>query len=158
MSKAIYPGTFDPITSGHGHIIERALELFESVVVAVAANPGKAPAFDLEERKAFIESIYTDQPRVRVVGFSGLLVQCARDEGASVIVRGLRAVSDFEFEFQMALMNRHLDPNVETVFLTPSEHFTFTSASLVREIASLGGDVSDFVHPLVLEALRARFG
>ncbi|MGD8380420.1 MAG: pantetheine-phosphate adenylyltransferase [Gammaproteobacteria bacterium] len=152
--SALYPGTFDPITNGHTDLVRRAAELFERIVIAVAANPGKSPAFTLEQRVEFARTALADLDNVDVRPFSGLTVEFARNENVGVILRGLRAVSDFEFEFQLAAMNRHLDPEVETMFLTPSEQYTFISSSLVREIASLGGDVSEFVHPEVEAALK----
>lgn len=153
---ALYPGTFDPITNGHHDIIRRATKLFDSVTVAVAASPSKTPAFDLEQRVAMAELVLADLPAVRVTGFSGLTVEFARARGIAVVLRGLRAVSDFEFEFQLAGMNRHLDPDVETMFLTPAEQFSYISSSLVREISALGGDVSPFVHPAVEAELKRR--
>ena len=158
MTTALYPGTFDPITCGHADIIGRARLLFDQVVVAVAANPDKRPLFDHAERIRLVEAALGDGPGVRVVGFSDLLVDCARREGTRVILRGLRAVSDFEYEFQMAAMNRRLAPDLETVFMAPSEHYTFISASLVKEIARLGGDVGEFVHAAVAAALAEKFG
>lgn len=155
-SKAVYPGTFDPLTSGHEDIVRRASGLFSEVVVAVADNTSKKPLFNLEERVELAAMVLSDCPNVRVVGFSGLLMQFVREQGASVVVRGLRAVSDFEYEFQLAGMNRKLFPEVETLFLTPAEQYMFISASLVREIALLGGDVSQFVSPLVQEALQRK--
>jgi pantetheine-phosphate adenylyltransferase len=151
---ALYPGTFDPITNGHTDIIVRGTRLFDEVVIAIAANPAKAPMFSLDERVAMAEAVVAEIPGVRVMGFDSLLIHCVREQGARVILRGLRAVSDFEYEFQMASMNRRLDPEVETVFLTPSENHTFVSASLVKEIAKYGGDVSQFVAPGVAAALR----
>ncbi len=153
---ALYPGTFDPITNGHHDIIRRATKLFDSVTVAVAASPSKTPAFDLEKRVAMAELVLADLPAVKVTGFSGLTVEFARKHGMAVVLRGLRAVSDFEFEFQLAGMNRHLDPDVETMFLTPAEQFSYISSSLVREISALGGDVSPFVHPAVEAELKRR--
>lgn len=155
--SVLYPGTFDPITNGHHDLIRRAAELFDRVVVAVAADTGKEPAFNLEERVELVRTVIADVPHVEVTSFSGLTVEFARSRNIGAILRGLRAVSDFEFEFQMAAMNRHLGPEVETVFLTPGERFTFISSSLVRQVASLGGDVTDLVHPHVQEALRQRF-
>ncbi|MEA5446126.1 pantetheine-phosphate adenylyltransferase [Gammaproteobacteria bacterium AB-CW1] len=152
--KALYPGTFDPITNGHADLVRRAARLFDSVVVAIAASPGKQPRFSLDERVRFAELALEELDNVEVKPFEGLTVEFAREHGISAIVRGLRAVSDFEFEFQLAAMNRHLENGVETVFLTPSEQYTFVSSSLVREIASLGGDVSDFVHPTVEAELK----
>ncbi len=153
---ALYPGTFDPITHGHTDLVQRAARLFDRVVVAVAAVSGKAPVFSLEERVELARVALGDLPNVSVCSFDGLLVGFVREQGASVILRGLRAVSDFEYEFQLASMNRHLDPDVETVFLTPAEQYSFISSSLVREIASLGGDISAFVHPDVAAALNKR--
>lgn len=155
-STAVYPGTFDPLTSGHEDIVRRAAKLFNEVVVAVADNTSKKSFFSLAERVALAQAVLADCPNVRVMGFSGLLMQFVREQGASVVVRGLRAVSDFEYEFQLAGMNRKLFPEVETLFLTPAEQYMFISASLVREIASLGGDVSQFVSPLVQEKLREK--
>ncbi|MBS0375821.1 MAG: pantetheine-phosphate adenylyltransferase [Proteobacteria bacterium] len=154
--SAVYPGTFDPITNGHQDLVRRAAGVFDRVVVAIAANPNKAPMFPLEMRVDMARRVLHDMPNVDVVGYSGLTVDFARQQGAHVVVRGLRAVSDFEFEFQLANMSRHLSPEVEHVFLTPTEHFTFISSTLVREIATLGGDVSEFVHPLVAAELRKR--
>ena len=155
-SKAVYPGTFDPLTSGHEDIVRRASGLFSEVVVAVADNTSKKSFFNLDERVEIARQVLSDCPNVRVVGFSGLLMQFVREQGASVVVRGLRAVSDFEYEFQLAGMNRKLFPEVETLFLTPAEQYMFISASLVREIALLGGDVSQFVSPLVQDALQRK--
>ncbi|HET7921891.1 MAG TPA: pantetheine-phosphate adenylyltransferase [Gammaproteobacteria bacterium] len=153
----LYPGTFDPITNGHADIVRRAARLFGRVVVAIAANPGKAPAFPLEQRVALARAALADIPEAEVCGFSELTVEFARKQGIHAILRGLRAVSDFEFEFQLAAMNRHLGPDVETIFMSPAEQFTFISSSLVREIAALGGDVSRFVHPAVqAELLKLR--
>ncbi len=155
---ALYPGTFDPITNGHVDIVARATHLFDEVIVAIAANTDKSPMFDLAQRIDLARQALAEVDHVRVVGFSDLLIDCARREGASVILRGLRAVSDFDYEFQMAAMNRRLAPDLETVFLTPGEKHTFVSASLVREIARLGGDVSEFLHPAVVTALKDRLG
>ena len=155
---AVYPGTFDPITNGHLDIIRRAARMFDSVILAIADNPDKGPLFSLEERKMLAEENLTGMDNVEVVGFSSLLIDLARATNASVILRGLRAVSDFEYEFQLASMNRKLDPEIETLFLTPTESFTFVSASLVKEIARYGGDVSKFVGPNVLDALKTKFG
>lgn len=152
---ALYPGTFDPITNGHSDLIRRAAGLFTEVVVAVAANPAKQPLFALDRRVEFARTVLDGIAGVRVIGFDNLLIDCVRQHGAQVILRGLRAVSDFEYEFQMAGMNRRLDPRVETVFMTPSEKDTFISASLVKEIARLGGNVTEFVHPAVKAALDA---
>lgn len=153
----LYPGTFDPITRGHEDLIRRAAEIFDRVVVAVAADTGKSEAFELEERVELVRAVTSDCDNVDVSSFRGLTVDFAREQGTGVILRGLRAVSDFEFEFQMAAMNRHLDDEVETVFLTPGEHFTFISSSLVRQVASLGGNVAELVHPTVEAALKKRF-
>ena len=153
---AIYPGTFDPMTNGHADLVRRAVQLFDEVIVAAAANPEKNPLFSLEERVALAHVSLHGIERVRVVGFDNLLVDCAREYGAQVILRGLRAVSDFEFEFQLAGMNRRLSPNIETVFMTPSEQEMFISASLVKQVARLGGDVAGFVHPKVAAALAGK--
>jgi pantetheine-phosphate adenylyltransferase len=151
---AAYPGTFDPITNGHQDLVRRAAGIFDRVVVAIAANPNKAPMFPLEKRVELAKLVLADLPNVEVMGYSGLTVDFARDHGLSVIVRGLRAVSDFEFEFQLSNMFRHLTRDIETVFLTPQEQFTFISSTLIREIAVLGGDVQEFVHPLVAAELN----
>lgn len=154
---AIYPGTFDPITHGHADIVRRASRLFGRVVVAVAESPKKAPSFPLQERVSLARAALTGLPNVEVLGFHTLLAGFAREQGATVILRGLRAVSDFEHEFQLAAMNRQLAPEVETMFLTPAEEYSFVSSSLVREIARLGGDVSNFVSPAVVRALAQRY-
>jgi pantetheine-phosphate adenylyltransferase len=154
---AMYPGTFDPITRGHEEMVRRCVRLFDRVVVAIAASPKKAPLFPLEERVELAREVLRDLPEVSVTGYMGLTVDFARENGLKAIVRGLRAVSDFEYEFQLATMNRHLTEGVETIFLTPSEQHTFISSSLVREIAEFGGDVAAFVHPHVADSLRARF-
>ena len=151
---AVYPGTFDPITNGHQDLVRRASGIFDQVIVAIAANPNKTPMFSLEKRVELARRVLGDLGNVSVQGYSGLTVEFARQHQGSVIVRGLRAVSDFEFEFQLANMSRHLDRNFETVFLTPQEQFTFISSSLVREIAVLGGDVRQFVHPIVEAELK----
>jgi pantetheine-phosphate adenylyltransferase len=151
---AVYPGTFDPITNGHHDLVRRAASIFERVIVAIAANPNKAPLFPLETRVSLARRVLHDLPNVEVQGYSGLTVEFARQHQATVIVRGLRAVSDFEFEFQLANMSRHLEREIETVFLTPQEQFTFISSTLVREIAVLGGDVREFVHPIVEAELK----
>ena len=153
----VYPGTFDPITRGHEDIVRRALNLFDEVVVAVAANVPKQPCFNLSERVELASQVLAGLPGVKVVPFDGLLVNFVRGLGARMVLRGLRAISDFEFEFQLAGMNRRLDPEMETVFLTPAEQHMFVSASMVREIARLHGDVSPFVHPLVVSRLATRF-
>lgn len=154
MIGAMYPGTFDPITNGHYDLVRRAADIFDRVVVAVAENPGKAPLFSIDERVELARKVLKDIPNVEVSGYSGLTVEFARQHGLRVVVRGLRAVSDFEFEFQLATMSRHLSDKVDYVFLTPTEQFNFISSTLIREIASLGGDVSQFVHPIVKEALE----
>jgi len=154
---AVYPGSFDPITRGHEDLIRRALTFADHVVVAVAVNTAKQPLFTLPERVALIKQAVTD-PKVDVRSFEGLLADFARAAGAAVIVRGLRAVSDFEFEFQMALMNRNLAPGIETVFLVPAFDLTYLSSSLVREVARFGGNVSALVHPAVRQALERKFG
>ncbi len=156
---AVYPGSFDPLTLGHDDIVRRSLRLVDRVLIAVAATAtqSKRPLFDLDERVALIRRVYREVPEVEVVSFSGLLVDFARERGARLIVRGLRAVSDFEYEFQMALMNRSLWPEVEVIFMAPDNRHTFLSSSLVREVGRLGGDVSGFVHPEVLEAMKAKF-
>lgn len=153
MTGAMYPGTFDPLTNGHYDLVRRAADIFDRVVVAVAANPGKAPLFTVDERVELARQVLGDIPNVEVTGYSGLTVDFALQHGLRVVVRGLRAVSDFEFEFQLATMSRHLSDKVDYVFLTPTEQFNFISSTLIREIASLGGDVSQFVHPTVKEAL-----
>ena len=155
---AIYPGTFDPITNGHVDLVQRACRLFDHVIVAIAAGSSgaKAPVFTLQERVALAQEVLTECDNIEVCGFDTLLVDFMQEKGAGVIIRGLRAVSDFEYEFQLASMNRKLAPEVETVFLTPAEQFSFISSSLVREIASLGGDVSPFVHAKVATALNNR--
>ncbi len=158
MVTAIYPGTFDPITNGHSDLIERATRLFERTIVAVAASPKKGALFDLEERVALAQEVLADLRGVEVVGFDNLLADFARQQGVNVILRGLRAVSDFEYEFQLAGMNRQLASEIETIFLTPAEEYTFISSSLVKEVSSLGGDVSQFVHPIVDAALKQRIG
>lgn len=154
---AVYPGTFDPITMGHVDLVARASPLFERIVVGVAQSAGKSPAFSLDERVGLAREALVDFPNVEVLGFDSLLAGFVREVGGGVLLRGLRAVSDFEYEFQLASMNRHLIPEVETLFLTPSEHYSFISSSLVREIARLGGDVSGFVHPAVQAALVAKW-
>jgi pantetheine-phosphate adenylyltransferase len=155
---AIYPGTFDPITNGHADLVDRALRHFERVIIAVAGSTGKATCFTLDERVSLARTALAHLDNLDVMGFDGLLVKFARDQGAGVILRGLRAVSDFEYEFQLASMNRKLAPDVETMFLTPDEGYSFISSSLVREIAALGGDVRSFVHPEVQKALKERLG
>jgi len=154
---AIYPGTFDPITNGHLDLIARASRLYHQVIVAVAVNRGKTPLFSLDERVALVKEVTPAFANVRVIGFDNLLVDCAREHGANVILRGLRAVSDFEYEFQLAGMNRRLAPQLETVFLTPAEQYEFISSSMIREIAQLNGDVSYFVPGIVHRRLIDKF-
>jgi len=154
--SAMYPGTFDPITLGHEDLVRRACKIFDKVVVAVAANPGKQPMFTLDERVALAKSALDEFDSVEVTGYDGLTVHFARDNNLQVILRGLRAISDFEYEFQLANMNRHLTEEVETAFLTPTEKYTYISSSLVREIASMGGDIAEFVSPGVRNALLER--
>lgn len=154
---AVYPGTFDPFTRGHEDLVRRAARLFKRVIVAIAASPGKRPVFSLDERVAIARELCAEMPNVEVAGFSGLLIDFLREHQARVILRGLRAVSDFEYEFQLAGMNRCLHPDIDTLFLTPGEQYMFISATMVREIASLGGDVSMFVHPLVARRLAEKF-
>jgi pantetheine-phosphate adenylyltransferase len=154
--SAMYPGTFDPITLGHEDLVRRASRLFDKVIVAIAANPSKEPMFTLEERVDLATRSLSDLDNVEVSGYDGLTVDFAQANGLGVILRGLRAVSDFEYEFQLANMNRHLAKDVETAFLTPTETYNFISSSLVREICSLGGDISEFVSPIVNEALMNR--
>jgi pantetheine-phosphate adenylyltransferase len=156
MIKAVYPGTFDPLTRGHEDLVRRASRLFDSLVVGVADSRAKRTYFTLAERVAMAREVLGDESRVEVVGFDGLLIDFVRKQGARVVLRGLRAVSDFEYEFQLAGMNRSLHPDMETIFLTPSEQHMFISATLVREIAQLGGDVSKFVDPRVEARLKAK--
>ncbi|MDX1480994.1 MAG: pantetheine-phosphate adenylyltransferase [Woeseiaceae bacterium] len=158
MIAAMYPGTFDPVTIGHEDLVRRGSRIFDRIVVAVAANPGKEPLFTLDERVDLVEAVIGDIPNVEVTGYSGLTIEFAQDNDLQVIVRGLRAVSDFEYEFQLANMNRELTDDVETVYLTPTAQYNFISSSLVREVASLGGDISQFVHPIVKKALLERVG
>ena len=155
-TSAVYPGTFDPLTRGHEDIVRRAARIFDHVVVAVAANPNKVPAFDVTERVQLACGVLGDLTNIEGVGYAGLTVEFARARNLGVIVRGLRAVSDCEFEFQLSNMGRHLQPDIETVFMVPTEKFTFISSTLVREIAALGGDVAHFVHPLVEAALERK--
>ena len=153
IRKVVYPGTFDPITFGHEDLVRRAASLFDEVIVAVAGSSNKNTLFGLDERVALAQSVLKDCPNVTVVGFSGLLMQFVQQQGAQMVIRGLRAASDFEYEFQLAGMNRKLYPKLETIFLTPAEQFMFISASLVREVAKLGGDVHQFVSPIVESAI-----
>lgn len=155
---AIFPGTFDPITLGHSDLVKRAAKLFSKVIVSVADNPSKRPRFDLSERVAMAKESFNDIANVDVVGFQNLLMDFAKEQGASVVVRGLRVVSDFEYEFQLSNMNRHLAPDIETLFLTPTEKYSFISSTLVREVSALGGNVSEFVHPFVAKALEKHHG
>ncbi|MGV3580911.1 MAG: pantetheine-phosphate adenylyltransferase [Methylophilus sp.] len=160
MSKnriAVYPGTFDPITLGHEDIVRRAANLFDEVIVAVAGSTSKSTLFSLDERVALAKGLF-NSPNIKVVGFSGLLMQFVQDQGAQMVIRGLRAASDFEYEFQLAGMNRKLYPKLETLFLTPAEQYMFVSSSLVREVARLGGDVNQFVSPAVEKAIRGKIG
>lgn len=161
MSKtriAVYPGTFDPITLGHEDIVRRAADLFDEVIVAVAGSTNKKTLFSLDERVALAKNVFENASNIKVVGFSGLLMQFVQDQGAKMVIRGLRAASDFEYEFQLAGMNRKLYPQFETLFLTPSEQFMFISSSLVREVAMLGGDVHAFVSPQVEDAINEKLG
>ena len=157
MRVAIYAGSFDPITRGHEDLVKRSLEFVDKLVVAVATNVAKQPLFSVAERVELIRSALAGRPGVEVREFSGLLVDFAREVGAKLLIRGLRAVSDFEYEYQMALMNRHLSPELETVFMIPSLDATYISASLVREVARFGGEIGDLVHPSVAAALRAKY-
>lgn len=157
MIKVIYPGTFDPITKGHLDLIERAAKLFDTILIAVADSPKKQPLFDLETRVQLAEESIAHIPNVQVTGFRSLLAQFVEEQQAQVILRGLRAVSDFEYEFQMANMNRALSPKTESLFLTPAEQYSYISSTLVREIASLGGETSKFVSPCVQQALLEKF-
>ena len=158
MLTVVYPGTFDPFTRGHEDLVRRAARLFDRVVVGIAASETKRPMFALDERIAMTREVLADVPNAAVTGFSSLLMAFVHEQGARAVLRGLRAVSDFEYEFQMAGMNRRLWPEVETLFLTPSEQYMFISATIVREIARFGGDVGDFVHPVVAARLKAKAG
>jgi pantetheine-phosphate adenylyltransferase len=158
MATVVYPGSFDPITNGHADLIERAARLFGQVIVGIARNISKQPLFNLDERIGLVRAVVGHLPNVRVMPIDGLLVDFVVSQNAQVILRGLRAVSDFEYEFQLATMNRHLRPQVETIFLTPAEQHAFISSSLVKEVARFGGDVSVFLHPAVAAALLARIG
>jgi pantetheine-phosphate adenylyltransferase len=155
---AVFPGSFDPVTNGHLDIVDRGLKVFDRVRMAILLNPEKKPLFSVEERVAIIREAYRGKGRVEVDTFSGLLVDYARRVGASVIIRGIRAISDFEYEFQMALMNRRLDPSIETVFMIPAESYTYVSSRLVKEVFQLGGRVSDLVPPVVERRLREKYG
>lgn len=157
MKTVVYPGTFDPITNGHTDLVERASKLFGKVVIAIASSERKKPLFNLQERISLCEQALSHLDNIEVCGFDYLLSRFIRDKGSNTVIRGLRAVSDFEYEFQLANMNRAMDPEFETVFLTPSDHLSYISSTLVREIASLDGDVANFVHPVVCDALMERF-
>ncbi len=154
MTRAVYPGTFDPLTLGHEDVVKRAARLFDEVVLAIAESSSKRPLFSLDERVQIATELLAPVANIKVVRFNGLLTEFLKKQGADVILRGLRAVSDFEYEFQMAGMNRKLLPRVETVFMTPSDDYMFVSATIVREIASMGGDVSQFVSPLVVKRMQ----
>ena len=156
ITRAIYPGSFDPITKGHIDLVERASKLFDEVVVSVADSHGKRTLFTLDERVALIQNTTRQMSGVTVIGFSGLLIDFARQMETNIVIRGLRAVSDFEYEFQLSWMNRQLEPDIETLFFAPAEDYAFVAASLVKEIAQLGGDVSQFVHPEVNRALKEK--
>jgi pantetheine-phosphate adenylyltransferase len=158
LTRAVYPGTFDPITNGHEDLIQRASRLFDEVIVGVAHSQAKRPFFSLDERVAIAREVLAPYKNVTVSGFSGLLSEFVKEQSAIIILRGLRAVSDFEYEFQLAGMNRRLAPGVETLFLTPSDKYLFLSATIVREIAVLGGDISAFVHPLTAQQMRQKIG
>ena len=156
--RAIYPGTFDPMTKGHVDLIERACKLFDEIVIAIAASEAKNPLFTLDERIQIAEKIFESNDKVKVVGFSGLLVDLAKDNDAKILIRGLRVVADFEYEFQLANMNRAMMPELESVFLTPKEQYSYISSSLVKEICKMGGDVSEFVDPISLSELMRKYG
>ena len=156
MQRAVYPGTFDPMTMGHVDLVKRASKLFDSVIIAIASSDSKKPMFSLEERIQIGNKIFADDPKVEVVGFSGLLVNFAKENDANILIRGLRVVADFEYEFQLANMNRAMSPDIESVFLTPKEEYSYISSSLVKEIATMGGDVTRFVDPVTLEALNQK--
>ena len=156
MQRAVYPGTFDPMTMGHVDLVKRASKLFDSVIIAIASSDSKKPMFTLEERIEIGNKIFADDPKVEVIGFSGLLVNFAKDNDANILIRGLRVVADFEYEFQLANMNRAMSPDIESVFLTPKEEYSYISSSLVKEIATMGGEVDRFVDPVTLEALKQK--
>jgi pantetheine-phosphate adenylyltransferase len=158
IKRAVYPGTFDPITNGHEDLVQRAARLFDEVIVGVAHSQAKRPFFSLEERVGIAKEVLAGYPNVKVLGFAGLLSEFVREHQAGVILRGLRAVSDFEYEFQLAGMNRTLAPGVETLFLTPSDRYLFLSATIVREIAVLGGDITAFVHPITAGRIAQKIG
>tara|TARA_B100001027_G_scaffold184661_1_gene136724 strand:- start:1010 stop:1489 length:480 start_codon:yes stop_codon:yes gene_type:complete len=155
--RAIYPGTFDPMTKGHVDLIERACNLFDQIVIAIAASEAKNPLFTLDERIKIAEKIFKNNEKVKVTGFSGLLVDLAKDNNAKILIRGLRVVADFEYEFQLANMNRAMMPELESVFLTPKEQYSYISSSLVKEICKMGGDVSEFVDPIALSELKRKY-
>ncbi len=155
-TKILYPGTFDPITNGHVDLVIRAVKLFDEVIIAVALGHHKKPLFDFDERVDMVKTVFADLPQVSVVGFEGLLVDFMRIQGATAVLRGLRAMSDFEYEFQLANMNRELDENFEAVFLTPSQNYSFISSTMIREIAKLGGDINKFVPPCVAQAFTQK--
>lgn len=157
MNIVVYPGTFDPITNGHSDLVERASKMFDKIILAVAESPKKSPLLPLAQRVELAQQSLAHLDNIEVLGFNNLLAEFAREKNANIILRGLRAVSDFEYEFQLADMNRRLAPNVESVFLTPANHLSYISSTLIREIAALGGDVSEFVHPLVNNALKEHF-
>jgi pantetheine-phosphate adenylyltransferase len=156
MNIVVYPGTFDPITNGHTDLIERASRMFDHIILAVADNPNKKPTLDIDTRVDLANEVLSHLHNVEIVGFSNLLAEFVKQKDANIILRGLRAVSDFEYEFQLANMNRVLAPDVESIFLTPAEHYSYISSTLVREIAALNGDVSKFVHPAVVKALKEK--
>ena len=156
MQRAVYPGTFDPMTMGHVDLVKRASKLFDSVIIAIASSDSKKPMFTLEERIEIGNKIFADDPKIEVIGFSGLLVNFAKDNDANILIRGLRVVADFEYEFQLANMNRAMSPDIESVFLTPKEEYSYISSSLVKEIATMGGEVDRFVDPVTLEALKQK--
>jgi len=156
-SRIVYPGTFDPITSGHEDLVRRAARIFDEVIVGIAYSKRKQPLFTIGERIALAETVLHDLPNVKVIGFNNLLIDFLQAQNATLILRGLRAVSDFEFEFQMACMNRHLDPTIESIFLTPAEKYMFISATIVKEMAFFKADVSKFVHPVVTQALIEKY-
>ena len=156
--RAIYPGTFDPMTKGHVDLIERACQLFDEIVIAIAASEAKNPLFTLDERIQIAEKIFEGNDKVKVIGFSGLLVNLAKDNDAKILIRGLRVVADFEYEFQLANMNRAMMPELESVFLTPKEQYSYISSSLVKEICKMGGDVSKFADPISLSELKRKYG
>ena len=156
MQRAVYPGTVDPMTMGHVDLVKRASKLFDSVIIAIASSDSKKPMFSLEERIEIGNKIFADDPKVEVVGFSGLLVNFAKENDANILIRGLRVVADFEYEFQLANMNRAMSPDIESVFLTPKEEYSYISSSLVKEIATMGGDVTRFVDAVTLEALNQK--